>query len=203
VPLIISGIPNMPKSASNRVHASLTHVNDIVPTLLDLARVQHPGTLYKGQTIYPLSGHSLMPVITGDATRVRRPDEILGYELSGNRALFKGDYKLVSNLTPVGDGQWHLYNIVKDPGETQDLQQELPDLFLSMQADYAKWAKANGVLEMPKGYDPIEQVIINSLVFVYWPRYKLHLIGIFGVLLLATFWFWRRRTRTPLKQPAH
>jgi arylsulfatase/uncharacterized sulfatase len=203
VPLIISGVPNMPKSASNRVHASLTHVNDIVPTLLDLANVQHPGTLYKGQTIYPLSGHSLMPVITGDATRVRRPDEILGYELSGNRALFKGDYKLVSNLTPVGDGQWHLYNIVKDPGETQDLQQELPDLFLSMQADYAKWAKANGVLEMPKGYDPIEQVIINSLVFVYWPRYKLHLIGILGVLLLATFWFWRRRTRTPLKQPAH
>ena len=96
-----------------------------------------------------------------------------------------------------------MYNIVKDPGETQDLQQELPDLFLSMQADYAKWAKANGVLEMPKGYDPIEQVIINSLVFVYWPRYKLHLVGIFGVLLLATFWFWRRRTRTPLKQPAH
>ncbi len=79
----------------------------------------------------------------------------------------------------------------------------IAEAFLSMQADYAKWAKANGVLEMPKGYDPIEQVIINSLVFVYWPRYKLHLIGIFGVLLLATFWFWRRRIRTPLKQPAH
>ena len=29
VPLIISGIPNMPKSASNRVHASLTHVNEL------------------------------------------------------------------------------------------------------------------------------------------------------------------------------
>jgi arylsulfatase/uncharacterized sulfatase len=203
VPLIISGVPNMPKSASNRVHPSLTHVNDIVPTLLNLASVQHPGTLYKGQTIYPLTGHSLMPVITGDATRVRRPDEILGYELSGNRALFKGDYKLLSNLAPVGDGQWHLYNILKDPGETQDLQQELPELFLSMQADYAKWAKANGVLDMPSGYDPIQQVIINSLVFVYWPRFKWHLLVIFSSLLLATFWFWRRRKHGAQTRTAH
>jgi arylsulfatase/uncharacterized sulfatase len=200
VPLIISGVPHMRSAASHRVHSSLTHVNDIVPTVLDLANVQHPGTLYKGQTIYPLSGHSLMPVITGDATRVRRPDEILGYELSGNQALFKGDYKLLSNLAPVGDGKWHLYNIVKDPGETQDLQHELPELFLSMQADYVKWAKANGVLEMPKGYDPIDQVIINSLVFVYWPRYQLHLIGLLGMFILGIFWLWRRRKLSALTQ---
>jgi arylsulfatase/uncharacterized sulfatase len=144
-----------------------------------------------------------MPVMTGDATRVRGPDEILGYELSGNRALFKGDYKLLSNLAPVGDGQWHLFNIVLDPGETQDLQQEMPDLFLSMQADYAKWAKANGVLEMPSGYDPIQQVILNSLVFVYWPRYKLHLMGMLGVLLLASFWFWRKRKQAAYQRTAH
>ena len=203
VPLIISGIPNMPKSASNKVHASLTHVKDIVPTLLELVGVQHPGTVYKGQTIYPLTGHSLMPVIAGDAIRVRGPDEIWGYELSGNKALFKGDFKLLSNLAPVGDGQWRLYNIVKDPGETQDLQLELPDLFLSMQADYAKWAKANGVLEMPAGYDPIQQVIINSLVFVYWPRHQMHLLGLLGILVLGLFWFWRRRKHRPIVQAAH
>jgi arylsulfatase/uncharacterized sulfatase len=197
VPLIISGVPKMPKSANNRVHASLTHVTDIVPTLLDLASVQHPGNQYKGKRIYPLSGHSLIPVISGDATRVRGQDEILGYELSGNQALFKGDYKLLSNLAPVGDGKWHLFNIVKDPGETQDLQNELPDLFLSMQADYAKWAKANGVLPMPSGYDPIQQVIINSLVFVYWPRYQTSIWTILGFLLLFSFWIWRKRKTSP------
>lgn len=199
VPLIISGVPKMPKSANNRVHASLTHVTDIVPTLLDLASVQHPGNQYKGKRIYPLSGHSLIPVISGDATRVRGQDEILGYELSGNQALFKGDYKLLSNLAPVGDGKWHLFNIVKDPGETQDLQNELPDLFLSMQADYAKWAKANGVLAMPSGYDPIQQVIINSLVFVYWPRYQTSIWTLLGTLLLFSFWVWRKRKTRPQK----
>ena len=193
VPLIISGVPNMMKDASPRIHQSLTHVNDIVPTLLDLAKVQHPGTTYKGQTIYPLTGHSLLPVISGTAKRVRGPDEVLGYELSGNKALFKGDYKLLSNLAPVGDGQWHLYNIVKDPGETQDLQQALPELFQTLQADYAKWSKANGVLDMPKAYDPIEQVIVNSLVFVYWPRYQWHLMAFFSALVFGLLWFWRRK----------
>ena len=193
VPLIISGVPNMVIDASPRIHQSLTHVNDIVPTLLDLAKVQHPGTTYKGQTIYPLTGHSLLPVISGTAKRVRGPDEVLGYELSGNKALFKGDYKLLSNLAPVGDGQWHLYNIVKDPGETQDLQQALPELFQTLQADYAKWSKANGVLDMPKAYDPIEQVIVNSLVFVYWPRYQWHLTAFFSALVFGLLWFWRRK----------
>ena len=193
VPLIISGVPNMMKDASPRIHQSLTHVNDIVPTLLDLAKVQHPGTTYKGQTIYPLTGHSLLPVISGTAKRVRGPDEVLGYELSGNKALFKGDYKLLSNLAPVGDGQWHLYNIVKDPGETQDLQQALPELFQTLQADYAKWSKANVVLDMPKAYDPIEQVIVNSLVFVYWPRYQWHLMTFFSALVFGLLWFWRRK----------
>jgi hypothetical protein len=69
-----------------------------------------------------------------------------------------------------------------------------------MQADYVKWAKANGVLEMPKGYDPIDQVIINSLVFVYWPRYQLHLIGLLGMFILGIFWLWRRRKLSALTQ---
>ena len=190
VPLIISGVP---ASGKTLVQNSLTHVSDIVPTLLDLAGVQHPGTSYKGQTIYPLTGHSLLPILQGKATRVRGPDEVLGYELSGNRAVFKGDYKLLSNLAPVGDGQWHLYNIATDPGETRDLQHEMPELFQNLQSDYAKWAKANGVLPMPEGYDPIQQVIINSLVFVYWPRYQWHLAGLGVLLLLSGVWLWRRR----------
>ena len=55
------------------------------------------------------------------------------------------------------------------------------------------WAKANGVLPMPEGYDPIQQVIINSLVFVYWPRYQWHLAGLGVLLLLSGVWLWRRR----------
>ena len=169
VPLIISGVPGM---LANQIQPSLAHVNDIVPTLLDLAQVARPGGGYQGRKIEAMHGASLLPVLQGEAQRVHAADEALGYELSGNQALFKDNLKLVRNLPPVGDAQWHLYDIRNDPGETQDLQNRLPDVFKSMQADYDSYARTHGVLAMPAGYDPTEQVATNTLVNYFIPRYR-------------------------------
>lgn len=194
VPLIISG----PKAIRpNSIHGSLTHINDIAPTLLDIAQVAQPGRVYRGNAIEPMTGASLIPVLTGQAARVHAVDKAIGYELSGNQAVFKGDLKLIKNIAPVGDGQWHLYDIGNDPGETNDLQNQLPDVFKTMQADYAAYAKANGVLPMPEGYDPIQQVLINALINVYVPRFmRTGLPILSGVVLLTfAFIFFRRRRR--------
>ena len=194
VPLIISG----PKAIRpNSIHGSLTHINDIAPTLLDIAQVAQPGRVYRGNAIEPMTGASLIPVLTGQAARVHAVDKAIGYELSGNQAVFKGDLKLIKNIAPVGDGQWHLYDIRNDPGETNDLQNQLPDVFKTMQADYAAYAKANGVLPMPEGYDPIQQVLINALINVYVPRFmRTGLPILSGVVLLTfAFIFFRRRRR--------
>jgi arylsulfatase/uncharacterized sulfatase len=197
VPLIISGPGNI---QPNSIHGSLAHVNDIAPTLLELARIARPLATYQGQAIEPMLGTSLMPVLTGQALRVHAPDEVIGYELSGNQAVFKGDLKLIKNIAPVGDGEWHLYDIRNDPGETQDLQSQFPDSFKTMQADYAAYAKANGVLPMPEGYDPIQQVLINALVNVYVPRFLRTGLPILAgsVLLVFAFIIVRRRRRMRL-----
>lgn len=196
-PMIISGTG---VAAPNQIHAGLAHVTDIVPTLLDLAQVQRPGTSYQGRTIEAQTGRSLLPVLADPGARVRRSDEALGYELAGNKALFKGDLKLVLNNPPVGDGRWHLYDLRSDPGETKDLQMALPAQFTAMQADYATWAQANGVLPMPAGYNPVRQVLINSVVNywipTYWPQGVLALlvlIGVPAVLLVRA----RRRRGAP------
>jgi arylsulfatase/uncharacterized sulfatase len=70
-------------------------------------------------------------------------------------------------------------------------------MFAEMQADYAAYAKANGVLPMPMGYDAINQVLVNSLLNVYWPATKRALPGTLAVvlLLLGGWWFVRRRRR--------
>jgi len=112
-PLIISGARG---TAFNQIHAGLTHVTDILPTLLDLAKVPSPGTSYRGQGIEAPIGRSLLPVLADPASRVRSDNEPIGYELAGNKALFKGDLKLVLNNAPIGDGQWHLYDLRTDPG---------------------------------------------------------------------------------------
>lgn len=193
VPLIIAGVPGAP---ANQIHHSLTHVNDIVPTLLDLAQLRHPGTRWRGQPVEPLAGRSLLPALRGDPGPIRPPDQPLGYELSGNQALFKGDLKLVRNLPPVGDGQWHLYDLRTDPGETRDLRTSLPQAFDAMRADYEAYARSHGVLPMPEGYDPVRQVLINSFINYWIPTYRTPvLLALAGLVLLVVGLRIRRRKR--------
>ena len=193
-PLIISGVAGSPP---NQVHGGLTHVTDIVPTLLQLAQVAHPGKSLAGQPIEPLVGRSLLPVLTDPLQRVRAPNDVLGYELAGNKALFKGDLKLVLNNPPVGDGRWRLFDLRTDPGETQDLQAALPQQFAAMQADYTAWAQAHGVLPLPEGYNPVKQVMINTFVNYWIPTYWPHGLAVFLVLLgllgFSLAWVLRRR----------
>lgn len=190
VPMIISGAPGM---LPNQVQKGFTHVTDIAPTLLDIAQLPRPGTQYQGRTVEAMRGSSLLPVMLGQAQRAHPVDEAIGYELSGNQALFKGDLKLIRNIPPVGDGQWHLYDIAKDPGETQDLQAQLPDAFKTMQAEYATWAQRNGVLPMPEGYSPQQQILRNALVNIYVPRLKWVALGLLALLLAFVTWRWQRR----------
>jgi arylsulfatase/uncharacterized sulfatase len=194
-PMFISGVPGSTDANANRISNALVHVTDITPTLLQIAQVNTPGESYKGQPVEPLQGHSLLPLLTGASATVREAAEPLGYELSGNLALFKGSLKLVKNMPPVGDGQWHLYDLANDPGETLDLQSKLPAEFAAMQSDYAVYARQKGVLPMPDGYSPQRQVLINSIKNYWLPLYGKQLLA--GVLLIAgaitALVWWRRR----------
>ena len=68
----------------------------------------------------------MWPLLTGQASRVHGPDEVIGYELAGSSAVFQGSYKLVQNLPPKGSGEWELYDIGADPSESHDLAAERP-----------------------------------------------------------------------------
>lgn len=189
-PLIVSGVLGI---KANQIATAFAHVTDIVPTLLELAGVEPHDGRYQGKVVEPLIGSSLLPVLQGKSQLVHPADRAIGYELSGSAALFKGEYKLVKNLKPVGDEQWHLYNISSDPGEVLDLQSQMPELYQSMQADYAHYVRANGVLPMPAGYDYKRQGQIYALVHVFIPKLKAVLPSILlGLVLLGGFILLRR-----------
>ena len=191
-PMFISGPP---VRQANHVEQALTHVTDITPTLLELAQVRSTGATYQGAAVEPLTGLSLVPLLQGSASAVRRPGQPLGYELSGNSALFKDHLKLVRNMPPLGDGLWHLYDLGQDPGETQDLSIRLPKEFATMQADYAAYEKANQVLEVPAGYSPQHQVLINS-IWRYWvPVFGKQVLAVVLVLAALLAWWGLRRRR--------
>jgi arylsulfatase/uncharacterized sulfatase len=125
-------------------------------------------------------------VLTGQAQSVYGPNDAVGVEVSGNAAITKGDYTLVKFNPPYGDNQWRLFHVVNDPGQTTDLSAQLPEVRADLERAYADYAKANGVLELPKGYKVQRQAAHNSIMrqleFYGW-----HLAGLALVLILVLF----------------
>lgn len=187
VPLILSG-PGVP--AGTRV-GSPAFVTDVVPTLIELvgARAQ-PDAM-------SMDGRSLRPVLTGAAQATYGPDDPVGIEVSGNAALFRGGHKIVRDMPPIGDGHWRLYDLARDPGETEDLSTAQPALFQQLLADYAAYEKRVGVQPLPEGYTTQSQLMDNAMGK---QRGKiiaavLLLAGVVAGLIAATVVIVRRRRR--------
>lgn len=195
VPLVISGIPGMTK---DHLSLALAHVTDIVPTLLDAVGIPNHQGNYQGTAVEPLIGRSMLPMLLGQVKTVHSADQPIGYELAGSAALFKGDYKLVKNIAPLGDGQWRLYNLLADPGEVRDIAATEPERFKTMLADYEAYALANGVLPIPKDFNLQKNGLRFGIEHFLIP--KLQAIAPWVALVLCLLiggWVWKkRRTRS-------
>lgn len=191
VPLIITAPGRLP---GGQIEPSFAFIKDLVPTLLALTGTADHNGVYNDTRVEPITGASLLPVLTDQAPRTHAESTPVGYELSGNAALYKGDYKLLRNLPPLGDGEWHLYDITVDPGEANDLRNEMPARFEEMLADYEAYAARNGVLEMPEGYDYVDQVLryTASVILKRNAPYWLGGAFVLGLLIMSLRRYWRR-----------
>ena len=181
VPLIVSG-DLMPRQGV--MTDAFSFVTDITPTILAFAGVDAPAGRYAGKPIEPMIGRDLSPVLAGEAQRVYSPIDSVGYELAGNAALFQGDYKIVTNRSPLGDGEWHLFNIKTDPGETNDLSAEEPARLQRMLSAYEEYVRDNKVIPVPPGYGHTKQLMINVL---HKSLQTPVLVGLLMLLLLLPF----------------
>ena len=175
VPMILSG-PGIPAGAQRQ---ALAFVTDVTPTLLELAgatQADPPGAL-------PMTGRSLVPLLSGAAERVYGEADTFGIEVSGNAALFRDRYKIVRNMPPVGDGAWRLYDLLADPSEVNDLSKGQPELFQSMLAGYEAYTQRAGVLALPEGYQ-VERQILRNAIGKQLAFYGLALAGV-GIAIVA------------------
>lgn len=164
VPLIIAGKPVVSPQPQQQLTRAFAWATDISPTILSLAGVAQPGQRYAGRPVQPMTGRDLTPLITGAAERVYGSDDAVGYELTDHGVLFQGDYKLVINQPPVGDGQWRLFNTVEDPGETIDLSASQALRFQRMLSRYEQYLQDNKVVPVPQGYNQMAQLLSNILL---------------------------------------
>jgi arylsulfatase A-like enzyme len=150
VPMIAAWPGRIPGS---RRSDAFGYVTDIAPTLLEAAGVAHPAPSFRGREIFGVDGVSLLAQLEGRAERAHAPDRAVGYALFKDRALFQGDYKLVRVGPPTDDGQWHLYDLRRDPTESRDLAASEPERFARMRAHFDDYARSHGVLSAPDDFD--------------------------------------------------
>ena len=193
VPLIISGKPLGDKPRQTK---SFSWATDIAATILSYAGVDKPGARYAGRPVLPLSGRDLKPLISGETDRVYGDADSIGYELTGHSVLFRGDYKLVRNQPPLGDGEWYLYEISDDPGEVSDLKATMPQRFEQMLLAYQRFERDNRVQPPPAGYSQTQQIAIN------YARERLGLniiiLLLTALVLLPFLVFYQMRQRTKI-----
>ena len=107
------------------------HLIDIMATCIEIGGVSYPKKK-DGIKIKPLEGKSLNTAFKGK--KIKR--EALYWEHEGNRAIRKGDWKLVSKENKP----WELYNIKSDRSELNDLSKSKRDLVAELSKAYQDYA---------------------------------------------------------------
>jgi arylsulfatase len=133
------------KRPEGSVNHGLMHVADVMPTLLEIAGTSYPKT-YDGHETLPLIGKSWGPMLAGEAESPRTAQDVLAWELFGNRAVRKGDWKLRWEIKPFGKGEWELFDLATDPAERKDLAAEHPDKLGEMVALWDDYVRTNHVV---------------------------------------------------------
>jgi arylsulfatase len=141
--LIISGpVVKRPKGS---IGTGLTHVADIVPTLLEVAGATYPKTGPAGD-VPPLIGKSWVRYLAGEVESPRTSQDYLGWEVFGGRAVRQGDWKLRWQYKPYGTEAWELFNVTADPGERNDLAAQEPGRVKALLALWDDYVVANNVI---------------------------------------------------------
>lgn len=105
-----------PGSVTN--HPSAFH--DFLPTACEIAGVAPP----KG-----ITGQSYLPTLKGQAQDAPKYLYFAFYEQGKKQAIRQGKWKALRNgVFEQPDTPWELYNLEKDPGETQNLAAQHPEV---------------------------------------------------------------------------
>ncbi len=148
-PLIVSGPGVKGGGAIN--DKAILHVMDLAATFLELAGAEHPDT-YEGREVASIQGKSWVSTLRGEVESPRGPDDWLGWEFFGGRAIRKGDWKITWLPQPFGQqhrqeaSTWKLYNLARDLGEQHDLSEQYSEKRKELIGHWEEYVKKNGVV---------------------------------------------------------
>lgn len=160
-PLIVH-YPDQIKDAQ-QVKNQFVTVMDILPTILDFAEVSHPGTKFQGRDVVVPRGKSWKNYLVGEAEYVHDEETVTGWELFAQQAIRKGRYKALYIPKPIGPDRWQLFDLLKDPGETNDLAEIENEKLKELVDHWAEYVAETGLVDCT-------QEFYTGLKAVYEPQ---------------------------------
>jgi len=134
--MIISG-PKVNKK--NEIHHGFTSLLDLAPTFYEVAYVTYPES-YNGNEIYPLTGSSLIPFVSGKTNAIHSSDYVFAIEHYGNAMLRKGNWKITNYIQPFELNNFALFNLSNDIGEQIDLKEFEPEKYEELLNEWKKFS---------------------------------------------------------------
>ncbi|OAV52029.1 sulfatase-like hydrolase/transferase [Enteractinococcus helveticum] len=121
----------------HRVVDTFAHITDLYPTFAE----------YGGANTKPgenLLGYSAKSFLEGTSDSIG--DDEFGWEHFGHRSYRSGNWKLIFAPEPMGGtGEYSLYNLDKDPGETNNVIDSYPDIAHELAEKWDQYAEDQGV----------------------------------------------------------
>ena len=141
-PMIISG-PGV--DFKNEVANNMAHVMDLAPTFIELAGAEYPAS-FNGKPVEQPRGKSMVPFLSKNTDSIYGPDDALGWEYNDSKAIRVGDYKARWISKPFGQEKWQLFDLSVDPGESNDMSSQKPEVKKRLIDTWADFAKSVGVI---------------------------------------------------------
>ncbi|UJR18749.1 hypothetical protein I4U23_005655 [Adineta vaga] len=126
-----------------------TTVMDILPTVLELANISHPGTIFRNRTVVTPRGKSWVSHLLNSnehVHHVHNEQDFIGWELFGQRAIRRGNYKAIFIPNQLNTAKWELYNLTQDKGEFNNLADQQPDLLKELVDAWFIYEAETGVI---------------------------------------------------------
>lgn len=119
-----------------------THVMDVMPTLVELCGAEYP-KMRREKAVQPMEGTSLAPLLKSGTSL---PPRAFCYQHEGARAIHKSPWKLVWGKRFPAAAAWELYDVTKDPCETNNLAKQHSELVAALSQEWEEWARRTGAL---------------------------------------------------------
>jgi arylsulfatase A-like enzyme len=142
--LRVPGIIEWPGTIKPRQTNYPANVMDMMPTILELADVNHPAPER------PRDGISLTRLFDGESSDESNRDEPIFFRYKTKAAVVDGDWKLLT--TNFGKGQFELYNLADDPAESRNVAKQHPEKSKTLEKQLRSWHESTDASEAGRDY---------------------------------------------------